>query len=152
MEATNELITASEASAEGLNITSSNECITKQEFVDNLPRGGREIHLTGMNTYQYTLVINNSSRDLTGIVVYRDGDSIDFTFNKQDVYSFSSVYDLYFTNTADSLCYDSKYCYGEMSNDMTSVSEQSVNINEAESINSGYDSSYLTQIIIIKDR
>lgn len=40
MEATNELVTASEASAEGLNITSSNECITKQEFVDNLPRGG----------------------------------------------------------------------------------------------------------------
>lgn len=39
-----------------------------------------------------------------------------------------------------------------MSNDMTSVSEWSVNINEAESINSGYDSSYLTQIIIIKDR
>lgn len=151
MEATNELVTASEAPAEGLNITSSNECITKQEFVDNLPRGG-ELHLTGMNTYKYTLVINNSSRDLTGIVVYQDGDSIDFTFNKQDVYSFSSVYDLYFTNTADSLCYDSKYCYGEMSNDMTSVLEQSVNINEAESINSGYDSSYVTQIIIIKDR
>lgn len=151
MEATNELVTASEASAEGLNITSSNECITKQEFVDNLPRGG-ELHLTGMNTYQYTLVINNSSRDLTGTVVYQDGDSIDFTFNKQDVYSFSTVYDLYFTNTADSLCYDSKYCYGEMPNVMTSVSEWSVNINEAESINSGYDSSYLTQIIIIKDR
>ena len=151
MEATNELVTASEASAEGFNITSSNECITKQEFVDNLPRGG-ELHLTGINTYQYTLVINNSSRDLTGTVVYQDGDSIDFTFNKQDVYSFSSVYDLYFTNTADSLCYDSKYCYGEMSNDMTSVLEQSVNINEAESINSDYDSSYVTQIIIIKDR
>lgn len=151
MEATNELITASEASAEGLNITGSNECITKQEFVDNLPRGG-ELHLTGMNIYKYTLVINNSSRDLTGTVVYQDGDSINFTFNKQDVYSFSSVYDLYFANTADSLCYDSKYCYGEMSNDMTSVSEQSVNINEAESINSGYDSSYVTQIIIIKDR
>lgn len=151
MEATNELITASEASAEGLNITGSNECITKQEFVDNLPRGG-QLHLTGMNTYQYTLVINNSSRDLTGIVVYQDGDSIDFTFNKQDVYSFSSVYDLYFTNTADSLCYDSKYCYGEMSNDMTIVSKQNVNINEAESINSGYDSSYVIQIIIIKDR
>ena len=151
MEATNELVTASEASAEGLNITGSNEFITKQEFVDNLPRGG-ELHLTGMNTYQYTLVINNSSRDLTGTVVYQDGDSTDFTFNKQDVYSFSTVYDLYFTNTADSLCYDSKYCYGEMSNDMTSVSEQSVNINEAESINSGYNSSYVTQIIIIKDR
>lgn len=151
MEATNELITASEASAEGLNITGSNECITKQEFVDNLPRGG-ELHLTSMNTYKYTLVINNSSRDLTGTVVYQDGDSVNFTFNKQDVYSFSSVYDLYFANTADSLCYDSKYCYGEMSNDMTSVSEQSVNINEAESINSGYDSSYVTQIIIIKDR
>lgn len=151
MESTNELVTASEASAEGLNITGSNECITKQEFVDNLPRGG-ELHLTGMNTYQYTLVINNSSRDLTGTVVYQDGDSTDFTFNKQDVYSFSTVYYLYFTNTADSLCYDSKYCYGEMSNDMTSVSEQSVNINEAESINSGYDSSYVTQIIIIKDR
>nr|DAI58160.1 MAG TPA: hypothetical protein [Crassvirales sp.] len=45
MEATNELVTASEASAEGLNITSSNECITKQEFVDNLPRGGSCISL-----------------------------------------------------------------------------------------------------------
>lgn len=37
MEPTNELITKAEANAEGFSISSTNECITKAEFVANLP-------------------------------------------------------------------------------------------------------------------
>lgn len=37
MEPTNELITKSEANAEGFSIDSTNECMTKAEFVVNLP-------------------------------------------------------------------------------------------------------------------
>lgn len=37
MEPTNELITKAEANAEGFNISSTNECMTKAEFIANLP-------------------------------------------------------------------------------------------------------------------
>lgn len=37
MEPTNELITKAEANAEGFSIGSTNECMTKAEFVANLP-------------------------------------------------------------------------------------------------------------------
>ena len=37
MEPTNELITKAEANAEGFNIGSTNECMTKAEFIANLP-------------------------------------------------------------------------------------------------------------------
>lgn len=37
MEPTNELITKAEANAEGFSISSTNECITKAEFIANLP-------------------------------------------------------------------------------------------------------------------
>ena len=37
MEPTNELITKSEAYAEGFSIGSTNECMTKAEFIANLP-------------------------------------------------------------------------------------------------------------------
>lgn len=37
MEPTNELITKAEANAEGFSIESTNECMTKAEFVANLP-------------------------------------------------------------------------------------------------------------------
>jgi hypothetical protein len=37
MESTNELITKSEAYAEGFSIGSTNECMTKAEFIANLP-------------------------------------------------------------------------------------------------------------------
>lgn len=42
MEKTNELVTAAEARAEGLSLdgVANNRCITKQQFVDNLPKGG----------------------------------------------------------------------------------------------------------------
>lgn len=42
MESTNELVTAAEARAEGLSLdgVANNRCITKQQFVDNLPKGG----------------------------------------------------------------------------------------------------------------
>ena len=37
MEPTNELITKAEANAEGFSIESTNECMTKAEFIANLP-------------------------------------------------------------------------------------------------------------------
>ena len=37
MGSTNELITKAEANAEGFSIESTNECMTKAEFVANLP-------------------------------------------------------------------------------------------------------------------
>ena len=37
MEPTNELITKSEAYAEGFSVVPNNECMTKAEFVANLP-------------------------------------------------------------------------------------------------------------------
>lgn len=37
MEPTNELITKAEANAEGFSISSTNECMTKAEFIANLP-------------------------------------------------------------------------------------------------------------------
>ena len=37
MEPTNELITKAEANAEGFSIGSTNECMTKAEFIANLP-------------------------------------------------------------------------------------------------------------------
>lgn len=151
MESTNELVTAYEAAAEGLNIQGSNECITKQEFVDNLPVSG-EINLTGINTYQYTLVINNSSKNLTGKVIQQDSNEINFTLNRKDVYSFYSVYDIRFYGTGDTLVYDSQHCSGNMSNTLSKYIEQSVRFSDDESINSGYDNNYVLQVIIIRDR
>lgn len=37
MEPTNELITKAEANAEGFSTSSTNECMTKAEFIANLP-------------------------------------------------------------------------------------------------------------------
>lgn len=37
MESTNELITKAEAYAEGFSVVPNNECMTKAEFVANLP-------------------------------------------------------------------------------------------------------------------
>lgn len=37
MEPTNELTTKAEANAEGFSIGSTNECMTKAEFIANLP-------------------------------------------------------------------------------------------------------------------
>lgn len=37
MEPTNELITKAEANAEGFSVVPNNECMTKAEFVANLP-------------------------------------------------------------------------------------------------------------------
>lgn len=37
MEPTNELTTKAEANAEGFSIESTNECMTKAEFIANLP-------------------------------------------------------------------------------------------------------------------
>lgn len=37
MEPTNELITKTEANAEGFSVVPNNECMTKAEFVANLP-------------------------------------------------------------------------------------------------------------------
>lgn len=46
MEPTNELITKAEANAEGFSIESTNECMTKAEFVANLPTSPPISHMT----------------------------------------------------------------------------------------------------------
>lgn len=46
MEPTNELITKSEAYAEGFSVVPNNECMTKAEFVANLPTSPPISHMT----------------------------------------------------------------------------------------------------------
>lgn len=46
MEPTNELITKSEAYAEGFSVVPNNECMTKAEFVANLPTPPPISHMT----------------------------------------------------------------------------------------------------------
>lgn len=56
MEKTNKLVTAAEARAEGLSLdgVANNRCITKQQFVDNLPKG--QLSLTETSTLIYQLI------------------------------------------------------------------------------------------------
>lgn len=70
MEKTNELVTAAEARAEGLSLdgVANNRCITKQQFVDNLPRGGiaDAIDLLNGSLSGSTLIFfNNTTTDTT---------------------------------------------------------------------------------------
>ena len=46
MEPTNELITKAEANAEGFSVVPNNECMTKAEFVANLPTPPPISHMT----------------------------------------------------------------------------------------------------------
>lgn len=70
MEKTNELVTAAEARAEGLSLdgVANNRCITKQQFVDNLPGGGiaDAIDLLNGSLGSNTLIFfNNTTTDTT---------------------------------------------------------------------------------------
>lgn len=71
MEKTNELVTAAEARAEGLSLdgVANNRCITKQQFVDNLPKGGGiadAIDLLNGSLSSSTLIFfNNTTTDTT---------------------------------------------------------------------------------------
>lgn len=70
MEKTNELVTAAEARAEGLSLdgVANNRCITKQQFVDNLPKGGiaDAIDLLNGSLGGSTLIFfNNTTTDTT---------------------------------------------------------------------------------------
>ena len=71
MESTNELVTAAEARAEGLSLdgVANNRCITKQQFVDNLPKGGGiadAIDLLNGSLSGSTLIFfNNTTTDTT---------------------------------------------------------------------------------------
>lgn len=70
MESTNELVTAAEARAEGLSLdgVANNRCITKQQFVDNLPKGGiaDAIDLLNGSLSGSTLIFfNNTTTDTT---------------------------------------------------------------------------------------
>lgn len=76
MEKTNELVTAAEARAEGLSLdgVANNRCITKQQFVDNLPKGGGiadAIDLLNGSLSGSTLIFfNNTTTDTTmGILI-----------------------------------------------------------------------------------
>ena len=71
MEKTNELVTAAEARTEGLSLdgVANNRCITKQQFVDNLPKGGGiadAIDLLNGSLSGSTLIFfNNTTTDTT---------------------------------------------------------------------------------------
>lgn len=70
MEKTNELITAAEARARGLLLdgVANNRCITKQQFVDNLPNGGvlaDTIDLLNGSLSGSTLIFFNNAIDTT---------------------------------------------------------------------------------------
>lgn len=63
MESTNELIPKVLAVAEGLNITSSNECLTKREFAENFIRGLELIGVNGsyITSKQVIIYINTTN-------------------------------------------------------------------------------------------
>lgn len=70
MERTNELVTAAEARAEGLSLdgVANNRCITKQQFVDNLPGGGIADAIDLLNSSldgNTVLLFNNTTTDIT---------------------------------------------------------------------------------------
>lgn len=62
MEPTNELITKSEAYAEGFSVVPNNECMTKAEFVANLPmRNKRSIVIINGSIASKTIQINDDT-------------------------------------------------------------------------------------------
>ena len=60
MEPTNELITKAEANAEGFSVVPNNECMTKAEFVANLPTPP-QYDLRVVNGHREIIYINNTS-------------------------------------------------------------------------------------------
>lgn len=65
MEPTNELITKAEANAEGFSIESTNECMTKAEFVANLPTHPHFSYDFPLGNTRCIVIINGSIESKT---------------------------------------------------------------------------------------
>lgn len=150
MESTNELVTATEANTEGLSISPSNECITKQEFNDNLPQGG-DMHIESGNYSHYTTVINSSSRDVN-FYVNADSFSGDAVIKSKEVYQYYGLYAFeYHTGDYNQLQYDVHYCYGNSQSNMYKLSKTSQLLSYTDDIAQAYDSDFCLQVIILRD-
>lgn len=75
MEPTNELITKAEANAEGFSIGSTNECMTKAEFIANLPTPPHFSYDFPLGNKRSIVIINGSIASKT--ISYSDTTPID---------------------------------------------------------------------------
>jgi hypothetical protein len=61
MKSTNELVTKAEASAEGLSVDSTNECLTKAEFMQIYQPPQYDLRI--VNGHREIIYINNTSNE-----------------------------------------------------------------------------------------
>lgn len=87
MEPTNELITKAEANAEGFSIESTNECMTKAEFVANLPTPPHFSYDFPSGNKRIIIIINGSIASKT---IQINDDTV--VLNPKDVWT-KSYYD-----------------------------------------------------------
>lgn len=87
MEPTNELITKSEAYAEGFSVVPNNECMTKAEFVANLPTPPRFSYDFPLGNKRSIVIINGSTASKT---IQINDDTV--VLNPKDVWT-KSYYD-----------------------------------------------------------
>lgn len=87
MEPTNELITKAEANAEGFSIESTNECMTKAEFVANLPTPPHFSYDFPLGSRRCIVIINGSIASKT---IQINDDTV--VLNPKDVWT-KSYYD-----------------------------------------------------------
>lgn len=87
MEPTNELITKAEANVEGFNIGSTNECVTKAEFIANLPTPPHFSYDFPLGNKRSIVIINDSIASKT---IQINDDTV--VLNPKDVWT-KSYYD-----------------------------------------------------------
>lgn len=87
MEPTNELITKSEAYAEGFSVVPNNECMTKAEFVANLPTPPHFSYDFPVGNKRIIVIINGSTASKT---IQINDDTV--VLNPKDVWT-KSYYD-----------------------------------------------------------
>ena len=87
MEPTNELITKAEANAEGFSIESTNECMTKAEFVANLPTPPHFSYDFPLGNKRCIVIINGSIASKT---IQINDDAV--VLNPKDVWTKSYFY------------------------------------------------------------
>lgn len=87
MEPTNELITKAEANAEGFSIGSTNECMTKAEFIANLPTSPHFSYDFPLGNKRSIVIINGSIASKT---IQINDDTV--VLNPKDVWT-KSYYD-----------------------------------------------------------
>ena len=87
MEPTNELITKSEANAEGFSVVPNNECMTKAEFVANLPTPPHFSYDFPLGNKRSIVIINGSIASKT---IQINDDTV--VLNPKDVWT-KSYYD-----------------------------------------------------------